>query len=82
MSASRFHTDSIAVLGLIPLAIASGEPGKEILQPMAVVMLSGLVTSTLLDLIYTPAFFWRWCGPIVERLAKGGEADFAAGQAQ
>lgn len=70
-------TATTAVLGLIPLAIAAGEPGKEILQPMAVVMLSGLVTSTLIDLVYTPAFFWRWCGPVAERLAKGGEADFA-----
>ncbi|MBK8182108.1 MAG: efflux RND transporter permease subunit [Candidatus Competibacteraceae bacterium] len=67
-----------AVLGLIPLAIAAGEPGKEILQPMAVVMLAGLVSSTLLDLIYTPAFFWRWCGPVAKRLAKGGEVDFVA----
>lgn len=72
-------TTTTAALGLIPLAIAAGEPGKEILQPMAVVMLAGLVTSTLLDLIYTPAFFWRWCGPVAKRLAKGGEADFAAG---
>jgi Cu/Ag efflux pump CusA len=60
-------TTTCAVLGLIPLAIATGQPGKEILQPMAVVMLSGLVTSTLLDIVYTPAFFWRWCGPQVHR---------------
>lgn len=66
-------TTTCAVLGLIPLAIATGQPGKEILQPMAVVMLSGLVTSTLLDIIYTPAFFWRWCGPIAARLAGGGQ---------
>ena len=70
-------TTTTAALGLIPLAIAAGEPGKEILQPMAVVMLAGLVTSTLLDLVYTPAFFWRWCGPVAKRLAKGGEASFA-----
>jgi CzcA family heavy metal efflux pump len=68
-------TTATAVLGLIPLAIAAGEPGKEILQPMAVVMLAGLVTSTLLDLIYTPAFFWRWCGPVAHRLVEGGEAN-------
>jgi CzcA family heavy metal efflux pump len=70
-------TTTTAVLGLIPLAIAAGEPGKEILQPMAVVMLSGLVTSTLLDLVYTPAFFWRWCGPVAARLTQGGKARFA-----
>ncbi|MDS4029220.1 MAG: efflux RND transporter permease subunit, partial [Candidatus Contendobacter sp.] len=71
-------TTTTAVLGLIPLAIAAGEPGKEILQPMAVVMLAGLVTSTLLDLVYTPAFFWRWCGPVAERLVKDGEARLIA----
>jgi len=69
-------TATCAVLGLVPLAIATGQPGKEILQPMAVVMLAGLITSTLLDIIYTPAFFWRWCGPIANRLVKGGEEDF------
>ncbi|HUM95431.1 MAG TPA: efflux RND transporter permease subunit [Candidatus Competibacter sp.] len=73
-------TTTTAALGLIPLAIAAGEPGKEILQPMAVVMLAGLITSTLLDLVYTPAFFWRWCGPVAKRLATGTEADFAAGK--
>ena len=71
-------TTTTAVLGLIPLAVAGGEPGKEILQPMAVVMLAGLVTSTLLDLVYTPAFFWRWCGPVAERLVKDGEARLIA----
>jgi len=71
-------TTTTAVLGLIPLAITAGEPGKEILQPMAVVMLSGLVTATLLDLIYTPAFFWRWCGPVAERLVKGAEVDLGS----
>jgi len=70
-------TTTCAVLGLIPLAIATGQPGKEILQPMAVVMLSGLVTSTLLDIIYTPAFFWRWCGPIAARLTRTEQDEFA-----
>ena len=61
-------TTTCAVLGLIPLAISAGQPGREILQPMAVVMLSGLITSTVLDIVYTPAFFWRWCGPVAGRL--------------
>lgn len=38
-----------AGLALVPLAIARGAPGKEILQPLAVVVLGGLITSTLLD---------------------------------
>ena len=69
-------TATTAALGLIPLALAAHQPGKEILQPMAVVMLAGLVSSTILDIIYTPAFFWRWCGPVVSRLVRRGEKDF------
>lgn len=68
-------TSITAALGLVPLAISEGVPGKEILQPMAQVMLAGLISSTILDLIYTPAFFWRWCGPIIPKLvgARGGD---------
>jgi HME family heavy-metal exporter len=44
-----------AVLGLVPLAMAAGEPGSELLAPLAVVVLGGLVTSTLLNLVVVPA---------------------------
>jgi Cu/Ag efflux pump CusA len=69
-------TATCAALGLVPLAISSGQPGREILQPMAVVMLAGLVTSTVLNLMYTPAFFWRWCGSVASKLVGEGERDF------
>ncbi len=45
-------------IGLIPLAIAAGEPGKEILYPIATVMIGGLITSTLLEFFVRPALFW------------------------
>ncbi|MHC5109807.1 MAG: efflux RND transporter permease subunit [Planctomycetota bacterium] len=44
-----------AVLGLLPIALAAGEPGSEILAPMAIVVLGGLVSSTFLNLIVVPA---------------------------
>ncbi|MGC1481679.1 MAG: efflux RND transporter permease subunit [Chthoniobacterales bacterium] len=46
-----------AGLALIPLVLAAGEPGKEILHPVAVVIVGGLFTSTLLGLGVTPAVF-------------------------
>jgi CzcA family heavy metal efflux pump len=47
-----------AGIALIPLLLAANEPGKEILHPMAVVIVGGLVSSTLLDLMVTPAVFY------------------------
>jgi CzcA family heavy metal efflux pump len=44
-----------AMLGLVPLAMKSGEPGSELLSPLAIVVLGGLVTSTFLNLIVVPA---------------------------
>ncbi len=49
-----------AGLALIPLGLAHGAPGKEILHPVAIVILGGLVSSTLLDIFLTPAVFWRF----------------------
>ena len=44
-----------AALGLIPLAMASGKPGSELLAPLAIVVLGGLISSTLLNLFVVPA---------------------------
>ncbi|HEX9996032.1 MAG TPA: efflux RND transporter permease subunit [Abditibacterium sp.] len=56
-----------AGLALIPLAISAGAPGKEILQPLAVVVLGGLITSTLLDQVVTPALFWKYGKPVGDK---------------
>ena len=47
-----------AGIALIPLVMAPGEPGKEILHPVAVAIVGGLISSTLLDLVVTPAVFF------------------------
>jgi Cu/Ag efflux pump CusA len=47
-----------AGIALIPLVLAPGEPGKEILHPVAVAIVGGLIFSTLLDLVVTPAVFF------------------------
>lgn len=44
-----------ALLGLVPLAMAKGKPGSELLAPLAIVVLGGLVSSTFLNLFVVPA---------------------------
>lgn len=46
--------------GLVPLALAAGEPGKEILYPVATVIIGGLLSSTLLEFLVRPALFWKF----------------------
>ena len=47
-----------AGIALVPLTLAAGEPGKEILYPVATVIVGGLISSTLLDFFVHPALFW------------------------
>jgi Cu(I)/Ag(I) efflux system membrane protein CusA/SilA len=51
-------TACVTSLALLPLIFAKGQPGSEILHPVAVVIVGGLVTSTLLDIIVTPTLFY------------------------
>jgi Cu/Ag efflux pump CusA len=51
-----------AGLGLLPLALALGEPGSEIQAPMALVILTGLATSTALNMVVVPALLATWGG--------------------
>ncbi len=53
-------TALVTALGLLPLAIGSGEAGREIEGPMAIVILGGLVTSTVLNLLVLPTLALRY----------------------
>ena len=53
-------TASVAALALIPLVFAKDRPGSEILHPVAIVIVGGLFSSTLLDIIVTPTLFYRF----------------------
>jgi Cu/Ag efflux pump CusA len=70
-----------AGLSLVPFILAADAPGKEILHPLAVVVLGGILTSTLLDQIVTPAVFYKFGRAsaervIAERDAGGGENEW------
>ena len=53
-------TACAAGLALVPIALRGDEPGNEILTPMAIVILCGLATSTVLNMLVTPALFLRF----------------------
>ncbi len=53
-------TAIVTALGLLPLALGTGEPGREIEGPMAMVILGGLATSTALTLTVLPVMALRW----------------------
>ena len=56
-------TALVTGLGVLPLAISTGQPGREIQGPMAVVILGGLLTSTVASLVLLPALAWRFGRP-------------------
>jgi len=59
-----------AGLALVPLALAAGQPGSEIQAPMAVVILCGLLSSTVLNMIVVPALYLRF-GAVHQLLENG-----------
>ena len=60
-------TALVTGLGVLPLALSTGQAGREIQGPMAIVILGGLVTSTLASLVLLPILTWRF--------ARGAGAD-------
>lgn len=68
-------TALVAGLALVPLVLSAGEPGKEILYPVAVVILGGLLSSTLLDMAVTPAIFFRFGRRAAEHYLAQADGD-------
>ena len=63
-----------AGIGLIPLVIGGQEPGREILYPVATVILGGLMTSTFCEFLIHPGLFWKFSGQDAKRLVDADKA--------
>jgi CzcA family heavy metal efflux pump len=62
-----------AGIALVPLVLAAGEPGKEILYPVATVILGGVISSTMLDFFVHPALFWLFGLRSAERVVRSSK---------
>lgn len=70
--APTLMTAVTAALGLLPLGLALGQPGSEIQAPMALVILTGLTSSTALNMVVVPALLARW-GGAAQGVSNDGE---------
>ena len=52
-------TTKTPALALMPIVVGGNKPGQEIEHPMALVILGGLISSALLNLMVIPAVFWK-----------------------
>lgn len=64
-------TALVAALALIPLTLDSQASGKEILYPVAIVILGGLISSTFLDMIVTPVVFFKFGERALKKYFEG-----------
>jgi len=68
-------TALVTAFALAPLLFEAEQPGTEVLHPVAVVIFSGLISSTLLDTFLTPAMFWLFGRADAERLMNAADAE-------
>jgi heavy-metal exporter, HME family len=68
-------TALVTAFALAPLLFEAERPGTEILHPVAVVIFSGLVSSTLLDTFLTPAMFWLFGRKDALKLVERGDKE-------
>ena len=66
-------------LGLVPLALSGSQPSNEIQTPLAIVVLFGLFSSRLLNMVVVPALFLRWAKPTPPKIhIEDGEIETSA----
>ncbi|RZI63137.1 MAG: efflux RND transporter permease subunit, partial [Variovorax sp.] len=68
-------TALVTAFALAPLLFEAEQPGTEVLHPVAVVIFSGLISSTLLDTFLTPVMFWLFGRKAAQRLADDDSAE-------
>jgi HME family heavy-metal exporter len=68
-------TALVTAFALAPLLFEAEQPGTEVLHPVAVVIFSGLISSTLLDTFLTPAMFWLFGREDAQRLMDNKDAE-------
>lgn len=71
-------TATVAMLGLVPFLFATG-PGSEVQRPLAIVVIGGLITSTLLTLVVLPTLY-RWFDDVTAKESVSDEANEASQQ--
>ena len=64
-----------AGIGLVPLVLGGQEPGREILYPVATVILGGLVTSTFCEFLIHPGLFWNFSGKDADALVHQARSE-------
>ncbi len=64
-----------AGIGLVPLVLGGQEPGREILYPVATVILGGLVTSTFCEFLIHPGLFWKFSGKDADALVHQAHSE-------
>ncbi len=62
-------------IALIPLVLSPGEPGRELLYPVASVIVGGLVSTTLLDVLITPGLFHAFAGSAAAGVAQSRQTE-------
>jgi Cu/Ag efflux pump CusA len=70
-------TAMTSFIGLLPLLFGAGQTGKEILYPLSVVVFGGMLASTILDQLVTPALFYKFGGGVYRATVENAEEDNA-----